>query len=240
MPELPARRCGRSAKSVAIAARSPSAVTSQSRTWSTSPRAASRPLPPSAHGMPAPVRRATASCSVSIRGWSTGGRIAVRRNWRPGLARDTLPGVKPLEGVFVLDLARILAGPYCTMTLGDLGARVVKIEEPKKGDDTRGWGPPFWNGESAYYLAVNRNKESVTLNLKHARGREVLWKLVERADVLIENFRPGTLAKLGFDWDALAARNPRLIYCAISGYGQTGPERDRPGYDLIAQGEGGV
>jgi crotonobetainyl-CoA:carnitine CoA-transferase CaiB-like acyl-CoA transferase len=151
-----------------------------------------------------------------------------------------LPAVKPLDGVFVLDLARILAGPYCTMTLGDLGARVVKVEEPGKGDDTRGWGPPFWNGESAYYLAVNRNKESVTLNLKHPRGREVLWRLIERADVLIENFRPGTLAGLGFDWGTMHACHPRLIYCAISGYGQTGPERDRPGYDLIAQGEGGV
>ena len=148
--------------------------------------------------------------------------------------------MKPLDGIFVLDLARILAGPYCTMTLGDLGARVVKIEEPKKGDDTRGWGPPFWNGESAYYLAVNRNKESVTLNLKHERAREVLWKLVDRADVLVENFRPGTLAGLGFDWEKLHARNPRLVYAAVSGYGQTGPERDRAGYDLIAQGEGGV
>ena len=148
--------------------------------------------------------------------------------------------MKPLDGIFVLDLARILAGPYCTMTLGDLGARVVKVEEPKKGDDTRGWGPPFWNGESAYYLAVNRNKESVTLNLKHERAREILWQLVDRADVLVENFRPGTLAGLGFDWERLHARNPRLVYAAVSGYGQTGPERDRAGYDLIAQGEGGV
>ncbi len=148
--------------------------------------------------------------------------------------------MKPLDGLWVADLSRILAGPYCTMTLGDLGARVVKVEEPGKGDDTRGWGPPFWNGESAYYLAVNRNKESVTLDLRQGRGREALGRLVERADVLVENFRPGTLARWGYSWEALHARNPRLVYCSISGYGLSGPDRDRPGYDLIAQGEGGV
>lgn len=148
--------------------------------------------------------------------------------------------MKPLDGLFVLDLSRILAGPYCTMTLGDLGARVVKVEAPHRGDDTRGWGPPFWNGESAYFLAVNRNKQSLSLDLRQERGREVLARLLERADVLVENFRPGTLAKWDLAWPALHERYPKLIYCAISGYGLTGPDRDRPGYDLIAQGEGGV
>ena len=117
----------------------------------------------------------------------------------------------PLDGLLVVDLSRILAGPSCTMTLGDLGARVIKIEEPGKGDDTRTWGPPFWNGESCYYLAVNRNKESVTLDLKHDGARAALWALIERADVLVENFRPGTLERLGFGWDACRARNPRLV-----------------------------
>jgi crotonobetainyl-CoA:carnitine CoA-transferase CaiB-like acyl-CoA transferase len=145
-----------------------------------------------------------------------------------------------LDGITVVDLSRILAGPYCTMTLGDLGARVIKIEEPGKGDDTRTWGPPFWGGISCYYLSVNRNKESVTLDLKSAGGREVLWRLIEKADVLVENFRPGTLERLGFSYDECSRRNPRLVYASVSGYGVTGPEASRAGYDLIAQGEGGV
>jgi crotonobetainyl-CoA:carnitine CoA-transferase CaiB-like acyl-CoA transferase len=148
--------------------------------------------------------------------------------------------VNALDGLLVVDLSRVLAGPYCSMILGDLGARVIKIENPAGGDDTRGWGPPFLGGESAYFLSVNRNKESVTLNLKHPAAREALWKLIERADVLVENFRPGTLGKLGFSYEACAARRPQLIYASISGYGATGPESERPGYDLIAQGEGGV
>jgi formyl-CoA transferase/CoA:oxalate CoA-transferase len=145
-----------------------------------------------------------------------------------------------LDGITVVDLSRVLAGPYCTMTLGDLGARIIKIEEPGKGDDTRTWGPPFWGGISCYYLSVNRNKESVTLDLKAPAAKEVLWKLIERADVLVENFRPGTLERLGFSYDECARRNPRLIYASVSGYGITGPESSRAGYDLIAQGEGGV
>lgn len=148
--------------------------------------------------------------------------------------------MKPLEDLLIVDLSRVLAGPYCTMTLGDLGARVIKIEEPTKGDDTRAWGPPFWHGESAYFLSLNRNKESLTLNLKSEQGKEILWRLIARGDILVENFRPGTLSRLGFDWEAMHEKNPRLIYCAISGYGQTGPDSRRPGYDLIAQGEGGV
>jgi len=151
---------------------------------------------------------------------------------------NTGPG--PLEGLLVVDLSRILAGPYCTMTLGDLGARVIKIEAPGTGDDTRGWGPPFWNGISTYYLAINRNKQSVTLDLDDPAGREVLARLIARADVLVENFRPGRLERWGFGYDACAAMNPRLVYASLSGFGVTGPDRDRAGYDLIAQGEGGV
>jgi formyl-CoA transferase len=145
-----------------------------------------------------------------------------------------------LQGVRVVDLTRALAGPFCTMQLGDLGADVVKVEEPGVGDDSRHWGPPFQGGESAYFLNVNRNKRGVTLNLKREGGREALWRLIERADVVIENFRPGLMERLGFGYEAAAARNPRLIYCSISGYGQSGPEADRPGYDIILQGMSGV
>ncbi|HEU5393549.1 MAG TPA: CoA transferase, partial [Candidatus Methylomirabilis sp.] len=146
----------------------------------------------------------------------------------------------PLDGLKVLDLTRILAGPFCTMILGDMGADVVKVENPEGGDDTRRWGPPFVEGESAYFLSVNRSKRSVTLNLRAPKGKALLADLLARADVLIENFRPGTIARLGFGYEAAAARNPRLIYCSISGFGQTGPEALRPGYDLIVQGESGV
>jgi crotonobetainyl-CoA:carnitine CoA-transferase CaiB-like acyl-CoA transferase len=140
----------------------------------------------------------------------------------------------------VVDLTRVLAGPYCTMLLGDMGAEVIKIERPDGGDDTRGFGPPYLNGESAMFLAINRNKKSLTLNLKHPRGKEILSRLIERADVLVENFRPGTMAALGFDAATLGRLNPRLIYCAISGFGQTGPYAERGGYDTIAQAMGGI
>ncbi|HVC20031.1 MAG TPA: CoA transferase [Vicinamibacterales bacterium] len=146
----------------------------------------------------------------------------------------------PLHGLTVLDLTRVLSGPYCTMLLGDMGARIIKIERPGRGDDTRGWGPPFIDGESAYFLSINRNKESVTLDFKQPEGRRVLDALIARADVLVENFRPGTLARLGLGYDDLKARFPRLVYCSISGFGQTGPRRDGPGYDAILQAEGGL
>ena len=146
----------------------------------------------------------------------------------------------PLEGITVLDLTRVLSGPYCTMLLADMGARVIKIEQPGKGDDTRGWGPPFLNGESAYFLSVNRNKESVTIDFKHPEGRALLNRLVDRCDVLVENFRPGTLAKLGLDYASLSARHPRLVYCSVSGFGQTGPRRQESGYDAVIQAEGGL
>jgi crotonobetainyl-CoA:carnitine CoA-transferase CaiB-like acyl-CoA transferase len=146
----------------------------------------------------------------------------------------------PLTGTTVLDLTRVLSGPYCTMMLADLGARVIKIEQPRGGDDTRHWGPPFLGTESAYFLSINRNKESVTLDFKHARGRALLDQLVAMSDVLVENFRPGTLARLGLDYASLAPKHPRLIHCSVSGYGHTGPRSLEPGYDAVLQGEGGL
>jgi len=144
-----------------------------------------------------------------------------------------------LYGIRVLDLSRVLAGPYCTMVLGDLGADVVKVEAPE-GDETRGWGPPFANGESAYYLCVNRNKRSIIVDFKSQEGRKTLHELVRRSDVLVENFRPGTLARFALDYDATSAINPNLIYCSITGFGQTGPLRDKPGYDFMIQAMGGL
>src|SRR5689334_23208469 len=146
----------------------------------------------------------------------------------------------PLDGIMVLDLTRVLSGPYCTMLLADMGARVVKIEQPGKGDDTRGWGPPFVNGESSYFLSINRNKESVTLDFKHPEGRALLEQLMARADVVVENFRPGALAKIGLDYASIAPRFPRLVYCSVSGFGQTGPRRTEAGYDAVMQAEGGL
>jgi crotonobetainyl-CoA:carnitine CoA-transferase CaiB-like acyl-CoA transferase len=182
--------------------------------------------------------------------------------------------VNPLEGVRVVDLTRILAGPFCTQALADAGADVLKIEEPGKGDDTRGWGPPFVSerggaasrppapprslrasesrsarrsgsppvtpGESAYFLSVNRGKRSLTLNLKDARGREILWRLLETADVLVENFRPGAMDRMGLGQSAVRGRFPRIVYASVSGYGPDGPWGGRPGYDAVVQGEGGL
>ena len=150
-----------------------------------------------------------------------------------------MPADQPLKGIRVLDLTRVLAGPYCAMLLGDMGAEVIKIEEPGKGDDTRGW-PPFAGGESTYFMSVNRNKKSVTLNLKAPEGRELLKKLARKSDVLLENFRTGTMEKLGLGYATLARLNPKLVYCAISGFGESGPESHRGGYDLIVQAESGV
>lgn len=145
-----------------------------------------------------------------------------------------------LEDVRVIDLTRVLAGPYCTMMLGDLGADIIKIEVPGRGDDTRHWGPPFTKGgESAYYLSANRNKRSLTLNLKSEQGLEILKKLIAKGDVLVENFKVGTLSRWGLDYDTLQQIRPGLIYCTVTGYGYTGPYRYRPGYDLIVQATGG-
>jgi crotonobetainyl-CoA:carnitine CoA-transferase CaiB-like acyl-CoA transferase len=145
----------------------------------------------------------------------------------------------PLDGLRVVDLTRVVAGPFCTMMLGDMGAEVLKIEEPKHGDDSRAWAP-FINGTGSFFLALNRSKKSVALDLKTPDGAEALRRLVETADVLIENFRPGSLAELGFDYAVMAALNPRLIYCSISGYGQTGPSSLLAGYDAVIQGKAGT
>lgn len=146
----------------------------------------------------------------------------------------------PLTGITVVDLTRVLSGPYCTMVLADLGARVIKVEQPGTGDDTRQWGPPFLGAESAYFLSINRNKESICLDFKQPEGRAVLERLLDRADVFVENFKPGTLDRAGFGWDAVHARWPRVVYASISGYGQTGPRRNEPGYDAVIQAEGGL
>jgi formyl-CoA transferase len=147
--------------------------------------------------------------------------------------------MRPLDGIRVLDLTRVLAGPYCTMVLGDLGADVIKVEPPD-GDETRAWGPPFAGGESAYYLCVNRNKRDMVVNLKTEEGREILLELARQSDVLVENFRPGTLRRFSLDYESLHGIHPGLIYCSISGFGQTGPLRDRPGYDFMIQAMGGI
>lgn len=145
----------------------------------------------------------------------------------------------PLEGLKVLDLTRVVAGPYCTMMLGDMGAEVLKIEEPRLGDDTRGWGPQI-DGWGSFFLQLNRSKKSVALDLKSPDGAAALKQLIASADVLIENFRPGSLSELGFDYGSASAINPRLIYCSITGYGQTGPSAHLPGYDAVIQAEAGI
>ncbi|MDR2528191.1 MAG: CoA transferase [Synergistaceae bacterium] len=144
-----------------------------------------------------------------------------------------------LDGLVVLDLTRVLAGPFCSMMLADMGAIVIKIEEPSGGDDTRKMGP-FQNGESAYYMNLNRNKKGVTLNLKNPKGKKIFLKLVEKADVVLENYRPGVMEKLGLGYDSLKDVNPRIIYGAVSGFGHTGPYTQKPGYDIIAQAMSGL
>ena len=152
-----------------------------------------------------------------------------------------------LGGIKVLDLSRVLAGPWCTQILADLGADVLKVEVPGRGDDTRAWGPPYLRdadgeeelGESAYYLSCNRNKRSAAINLADPRGAALIRELAAEADILVENFKVGGLARYGLDYSALAALNPRLVYCSITGFGQTGPYKDRGGYDFVAQGMGG-
>jgi crotonobetainyl-CoA:carnitine CoA-transferase CaiB-like acyl-CoA transferase len=145
-----------------------------------------------------------------------------------------------LAGIRVLDLTQIMAGPFCTMLLGDLGAEVIKIENPRGGDDSRRMAPPFYNGEAAAFIAMNRNKYGIALDIRTPKGKEVLWRLIESADVLVENFRPGTMTRLGFTFEEVHARYPALVYCSISGFGQTGPYRERGGFDLVAQAMSGV
>lgn len=146
----------------------------------------------------------------------------------------------PLEGITVIEVCMSVAGPYAGQVLADLGARVIKVERPGAGDDTRQWGPPFWAGESTQFQALNRNKESIVLDLKSPRGQEALRRLADRADVFLQNYRPGVLERLGFGYEALAARNPRLIYCAISAFGTAGPLKDLPGYDPLMQAYTGI
>lgn len=148
----------------------------------------------------------------------------------------------PLKGLRVLDLTRVLAGPTCTQMLGDLGAEIIKIEKPDSGDDTRGFAPPFWpeTQESAYFLGVNRNKQSVTVDIAKPEGQAIIHKLLEHCDILAENFKVGALAKYGLGYEQLKAKYPRLIYCSITGFGQTGPYAPRPGYDALIQAMGGI
>lgn len=152
----------------------------------------------------------------------------------------SLSHVKPLDGIRVLDLSRILAGPYCSMLLSDFGAEIIKIENPDKGDDTRAYGPPFVEGESVYFMSINRGKKSLTLNLKAPQSREILTRLIQKSDVLLENFRRDFLPSIGFGYDEVARLNPKIIYTSITGYGHTGPWADRPGYDLAVQGQSGI
>lgn len=147
---------------------------------------------------------------------------------------------KPLDHIKILDLSRTLAGPFCTMLLGDMGADIVKVEQPGKGDESRRFTPPTWDSESTYFLASNRNKRSVTLNLKSEEGRNIVLELAREADIVIENFRTGTMEKLGLGYETLEEINPRIVYCTISGFGRTGPDRNKAGYDLLLQGYGGL
>ena len=147
--------------------------------------------------------------------------------------------MRPLEGIRILDLTRVLSGPYCTMLLGDLGAEVIKVERPREGDDTRAFAPPFQGDQAAYFLSINRNKKSITLDMKSERGREILWRQ-DVSDGLVENFRPSAMERLGFGYEAVRTRRPSMIYCSISGFGNTGPQKDRAGYDVIVQGEAGL
>src|SRR5687767_14817319 len=155
--------------------------------------------------------------------------------------------MRPLENIRILDITRALAGPYCTMMLGDLGADVIKVERPGIGDETRGWGPPFvgepygpYPGESAYFIAANRNKRSLTVNIQSSEGQEIIRRLAGMSDVLVENYRTGELEKMGLGYQDLHKLYPKLIYCSVSGYGRTGPYADRPGYDAVLQAEGGM
>jgi len=145
----------------------------------------------------------------------------------------------PLSGILVVDLSRILAGPYCTLLMAEMGARVIKVEPPKGGDDARAYGP-FVNGKSTYFASVNRGKESIALDLKNDEHRKIFEQLLEKADVVVENFRPGTMEKLGYGWDTLHAKYPNLIYASASGFGHTGPNSKDPAYDMVMQGQGGI
>src|SRR5260370_7317536 len=148
--------------------------------------------------------------------------------------------MRPLEGLRVVDLTRVLSGPFCSMLRGDLGAEVIKVERPVEGDVTRAFAPPYQGDEAAYFLSVNRNKKSITLDMKSERGREVLWRLIDISDVLVENFPPGAMDRLGFSYAALSAPRPALVYCSISAFGNTGLPKHPPGYRLISPCQPGL
>ncbi|NXA52533.1 SUCHY transferase, partial [Nothocercus julius] len=148
--------------------------------------------------------------------------------------------VKPLDGVKILDLTRVLAGPFATMNLGDLGAEVIKVERPGAGDDTRAWGPPFAGTESVYYLSVNRNKKSIAVNMKDPKGAQLIRELAAVSDVFVENYIPGKLAEMGLGYEDIKKIAPRIVYCSVTGYGQTGPMVQRGGYDCIAAAVSGL
>lgn len=147
---------------------------------------------------------------------------------------------RALEGIKILDFSRALAGPYCSMLLADMGAEVIKVEPPGTGDDSRAWGPPFIEGESSYFLSINRNKKSIAVNLKGKNAKTIVNKLIEKSDVILETNRPGAMERLGLDYESVKKINPKIIYCSISGFGQTGPYRERPGFDQVLQGMGGI
>src|SRR5690606_20944298 len=170
--------------------------------------------------------------------WRASGGVMFMEQGGGGPAENGAP--KALAGVRVLDMSRVLAGPFATQILSDLGAEVIKVEDPRRGDETRQWGPPFAGTESAYFLSVNRGKRSVAVNLKAAEGQRIVRELTAKSDVLIENLKPGDMARYGLDYESLAAVNPRLIYVSISGFGQSGPMSHLPGYDFAVQGMCGI
>ncbi|XP_046569855.1 succinate--hydroxymethylglutarate CoA-transferase-like [Haliotis rubra] len=186
------------------------------------------------------VLHVVSGCSVQFLHRHNGGRCSLVTRKFLTTASHQSERRSPLEGIRILDLTRVLAGPYCTMLFADLGADVIKVERPGAGDDTRSWGPPFKGTESAYFLSVNRNKKSIGVDLKTPKGAEIVKQLAGSCDVLIENYLPGKLGEMGLGYDDMKALVPRLVYCSISGYGQTGPYRSRAGYDVIASGVGGL
>src|SRR5438105_170567 len=215
---------------------------------------ANREIPPGFHdlrassvgcgdGPPRPpyVMRATGS----TRARSDRARLRAylaRRYSPPSASRKRSPDMAqrgPLSGITIVALSRILAGPYCTLLLAELGARVIKVEPPRQGDDARHYGP-FKNGKSTYFASVNRGKESIALDLKSPQGRDIFERLLDKADALVENFRPGTMDKLGYGWESLHSRYPRLVYAAASGFGHSGPYSHYPAYDMVVQGLGGI
>ncbi|XP_067650591.1 succinate--hydroxymethylglutarate CoA-transferase-like [Haliotis asinina] len=186
------------------------------------------------------VGHVVSACSVRLLHRYSGGRCSLVTRKCLSTSSEQSERRSPLEGIRILDLTRVLAGPYCSMLFADLGADVIKVERPGAGDDTRSWGPPFKGTESAYFLSVNRNKKSIAVDLKKPRGVEIVKQLAGSCDVLIENYLPGKLGEMGLGYDDMKVLVPRLVYCSISGYGQTGPYRSRAGYDAIASGVGGL